>query len=68
MTLVCLNAVVNVLNRQYSRYFSLTITETLKEETASARLHNIDSEELMGMFRDAKVRSLNATICYLLQN
>ncbi|XP_047138521.2 uncharacterized protein LOC124814655 [Hydra vulgaris] len=65
MTLACLIAVEDVLNRQYSRYFSLTVTETFKEETASARLHNIDSEELMGMFSDAKVRAPNATICYI---
>ncbi|XP_047137490.2 uncharacterized protein LOC124813992 [Hydra vulgaris] len=38
---------------------------TLKEETASARLHNIDSEELMGVFSDAKGRCPNATICFI---
>ena len=65
MILARLIAVEDVLNRQYERYFSLSITETLKEETASARLHNIDSEELMGMFSEAKGRSPNATVCYI---
>ena len=36
---------------------------TLKEETASARLHNTDSEELLGMFTDAKRRCPKATTC-----
>jgi hypothetical protein len=65
MTFACLDAVQVVLKRQYKRYFSLSITETLKEETASARLHNIDSEEIVGMFSDAKGRCPNATICYM---
>jgi hypothetical protein len=65
MTSACLNAVEEVLNRQYKRYFTLSITAALKNETASARLHNIDSEELMGMFSDAKGRCPNATLCYL---
>ena len=65
MTSACLITVEDVLNRQYSGYFSLTVTETFKEETASARLHNIDSEELMGMYSDAKVRATNATTCYI---
>ena len=46
----CLQAVIAVLERQYSKYFDINITEKLKEETASARSHNMDAEELMGMF------------------
>jgi hypothetical protein len=65
MTMACLVAINEVLNRQYKRYFSITISQTLLEETASARLHNIDSEELMGMFSAAKGRSPNATINYI---
>ncbi|XP_065643398.1 uncharacterized protein LOC136075085 [Hydra vulgaris] len=65
MTKACLIAITEVLNRQYKRYFSITITQALLEETASARLHNIDSEELMGMFSAAKGRSPNATIDYI---
>ncbi|XP_047136489.1 uncharacterized protein LOC124813465 [Hydra vulgaris] len=65
MILACLNAIEVVLNRQYKRYFSITITEALEKETASARLHNIDSEELMGMFSAAKGRSPNASIDYI---
>nr|XP_047144092.1 uncharacterized protein LOC124817731 [Hydra vulgaris] len=65
MISACLKAVQDVLIRQYKRYFSLSITAILKEETASARLHNIDSEELIGMFSEAKGRSPHATICYI---
>ena len=36
----CLEAVITVLERQYSKYFELDVTE--KEEDASARSHNID--------------------------
>ena len=46
----CLQAVIDVLERQYSKYFALDITDKLREETASARSHNIDAEEIMGMF------------------
>ncbi|XP_047126932.1 uncharacterized protein LOC124808016 [Hydra vulgaris] len=65
MTFACLKAVEDVLIRQYERYFSISITSKFMEETASARLHNIDSEELMGMFSEAKGRSPNATICFI---
>ena len=61
----CLEAVITVLERQYSKYFNLDVTEKLKEETASARMHNIDAEEIMGMFSSAKQKSPNATMCYL---
>ena len=51
MVKVCLTAVVTVLERQYDRYFSMDINKKLEEETESARCHNIDTEEIMGMFR-----------------
>ncbi|XP_065682338.1 uncharacterized protein LOC124816623 [Hydra vulgaris] len=51
MTSACLNSVTDVLIRQCKRYFSFFITETLKQETASARFHNIDSEELIARLR-----------------
>nr|XP_055059726.1 uncharacterized protein LOC129443265 [Misgurnus anguillicaudatus]XP_055059727.1 uncharacterized protein LOC129443265 [Misgurnus anguillicaudatus]XP_055059728.1 uncharacterized protein LOC129443265 [Misgurnus anguillicaudatus]XP_055059729.1 uncharacterized protein LOC129443265 [Misgurnus anguillicaudatus]XP_055059730.1 uncharacterized protein LOC129443265 [Misgurnus anguillicaudatus]XP_055059731.1 uncharacterized protein LOC129443265 [Misgurnus anguillicaudatus]XP_055059732.1 uncharacterize len=63
----CLRAVILVLERQYQQYFvdTWTVTEKLKQETASARSHNMDAEELMGMFSALKKKAPNATICYL---
>ena len=65
MTVACVSAVIAVLNRQYKRYFELDITEQLKRETKSARSHNIDAEEIMGMFSSAQHRAKNATISFL---
>lgn len=65
MMTVCLTAAVMVLEKQYSRHFSLDITETLTKETESARLNNIDAEQVMGMFSALKDHALNATLCYI---
>ena len=46
----CLQAVIDVLQSQYAKYFTLDIDEKLCEETVSVRLHNIEWEEIMGMF------------------
>ena len=43
-------ASVTVLDRQYKNYFGLDVSERLTEETRSARSHNMDAEEIMGMF------------------
>ena len=59
-----LSAAHQVLERQYKKYFANDLTETLKEETLSARCHNIDAEEIMGMFSAAKQRAPNATLCF----
>ena len=61
----CLTAIIDVINHQYKKYFSWDLHETLEEETKSARSHNIDAEEMVGMFSAAKQRSPNATLCYL---
>nr|XP_047140973.1 uncharacterized protein LOC124816023 [Hydra vulgaris] len=61
----CLNAVISVINRQYERQFTMTLTDQLKSQTLSARSHNIDCEELVGMFSAAKQKAPNATLCYL---
>jgi len=61
----CLKAVIDVIERQYSKYFTLDIAQKLKQETKSARCHNIDAEEVMGMFSAAKKRAPNATLCFL---
>ena len=57
MTNGCLQAITDVLEHQYSRYFSLDITEKLQEETASAQQYNADAEELMGMFSSSKKKN-----------
>ena len=58
----CFSAILDTLKRQYEKYFNLYITEQLKTETKSARAHNIDAEEAMGMFSASKQRAPNATI------
>lgn len=60
---------------QLSRYWNVSIGNTLiqilarslklEEETQSARTHNIDAEEIMGMFSSAQKRAPNVTLCYL---
>ena len=52
------------MERQYTKYFECEITEQLRKETESARSHNIDAEEIMGMFSATKKKSPNATLCY----
>lgn len=47
------------------RDFIMDLTDALRKETQSAKSHNIDAEEVMGMFSAAKQHSPNATICYL---
>ncbi|XP_071787284.1 uncharacterized protein [Asterias amurensis] len=61
----CLSASVSVLEKQYERYFGTDLTDKLRTETESARCHNIDAEEIMGMFSASKERAPNATMCYL---
>ena len=65
MVKACLSSVIQLLERQYARYFRLGITEELKKQTESARSHNIDSEEVMGMFSAAQQRAPNATLDFL---
>ena len=61
----CLQAVVDVLERQYTKYFQCELTEKLKAETKSVRSHSIDAEDIMGMFGALKKKAPNATLCYL---
>ena len=55
----------DVLERQYKKYFETDISATLILETKSARYHNIDAEEVMGMFSAAQKKAPNATLDYL---
>ena len=68
MAEVCLTAVITVLERQYDRYFAMDVSKKLEEETESASCHNIDAEEIMGMFSTAKNNAPNATQNYLSSN
>ncbi|KAK9515903.1 hypothetical protein VZT92_026503 [Zoarces viviparus] len=61
----CLTAILEVLQRQYSAYFKMDVTEKLKEETRSARSHNIDAEEIMGIFSASQKKAPHATVCFL---
>ena len=65
MMKVSVKAVIGVIERQYSTYFTWDLNQKLREETKSARSHNIDAEEIMGMFSAAQKRAPNATLCFL---
>ena len=65
MMTAVMSVTVTVLERQYKKYFEINLTAKLAEETKSARSHNIDAEEIMGMFSALKKKSPNATICFL---
>jgi hypothetical protein len=43
----------------------MVVTEDLLEETRSARTHNIDAEEIMGMFSAYRERAKAACMDYL---
>ena len=60
-----ISATITVLERQYKVYFDLDVTEKLTLETRSARSHNMDAEEVMGMFSALQKKSPHATICFL---
>ena len=63
----CIQAIIDVLEHQYKKYFASgwEISEKLRSETKSVRSHNMDAEEIMGMFSAAKQKANNATVCYL---
>ena len=65
MMKACLLKIIEVLQRQYERYFKTNITDVLREETESSRLLNIDAESIMGMFSAAKEHAPNATMDFL---
>ena len=61
----CLAEIIVLIERQYASYYKLNITDALKETASSSRAHNIDAEEVMGMFSAAKENSPNATLSYV---
>ena len=58
MMKACLEGIIEVLERQYKKYFECEITEQLRKDT-----DNIDAEINMGMFSATKRKSPNATLC-----
>jgi hypothetical protein len=65
MLTLCLDAVMSAIHRHYTKQFEILQTDDLKAQTQTARLHNINAEELMGMFSAAKDKAPNAPLCYL---
>ena len=65
MLSTCLHAVIAVLERQYAEDLQIAVTGEYRKETESARSHNIDAEEVMGMFSSAKQRAPSATLCFI---
>lgn len=60
-----LSKIVDVIEKQYQRYFATDISDQLRKETESARCHNVDAEEIIGMFSAAQEHAPNATMWYL---
>ena len=63
--MAAVTATITVRQRQYKKYLAIDVTALLAEETRWARSHNIDAEEVMGMFSPLKKKAPNATICFL---
>ena len=66
MVKIMLGQVKIVLERQYSKYLELSAAELMDMEahTTTAPVHNIISEEQVGMFSAAQQRAPHATILY----
>ena len=62
LMLGCLTSTIQLLERQYSKYFAMDITPELMKATESARPHNLDSEEIVGMFSAAQKTAPGATM------
>lgn len=50
----CLSSIASVIQRQYESFLSMDESELMKLEAESARSHNMDSEEVVGMFSAEK--------------
>ena len=61
-----LGATTEVITKQYQRYHhDMEVSDEMKRKLASARTHNIDSEEVMGMFSAAQARAPRATLLFI---
>ena len=65
MVCACVTATVVVLERRYKRYFETPITDNMRTQTQSARTHNMDAEEIMGMYSAGSDKAKNATVGFL---
>ena len=61
----CLGTIIDVLEKQHQKYLGIDISEQFQKETRSARSHNIDSEQMKGMFSAAQKKAPAATLCYI---
>lgn len=59
-----IKAVIDVIERQYKRQFS-TPMDHLAQATSTARTHNIDAEEVMGMLSASLIRAPNARTAFI---
>jgi hypothetical protein len=67
LQIVMLKGAVTVLKKQYGTLFDLSTLQLIElgEQSAGARIHNIDAEEIVGMFSAAQTKAPNATIPYI---
>ena len=65
MIVCCLKACLDVIMRQYDKYFNMEITMEMEEGARSSRAHNIDAEEVMRMYSAAQGNAPNATLNYI---
>ena len=60
-----LAAIMSVVQRQYKNYYAMEVTDDLRSKLASARTHNMDSEEVMDMFSAGQARAPRATLLFI---
>ena len=65
MIVCCLKACLNVITRQYDKYGDMEITMEMEEGAHSSRAHNIDAEEVIGMYSAAQGNAPNTTLNYI---
>ena len=58
-------SIMSVVQRQYKNYYSMEITDDIRSKLTSARTHNMDSEEVMGMFSALQIRAPHATLLFI---
>ena len=61
----CLEECQTLIQNQYKSYYKLEISDELKNITKSCRAHNIDAEEVMGMFSSKKSSCPNGTLSFI---
>ena len=59
-------ATLEVSKKQYQRYYAMDVDDNMMENLSSARTHNMDSEEVMGMFSANHVRAPYTTLLFTL--